>query len=227
MELEFREYDGSCFALNPRIERRADQLIMKLDEQSCTHFLLFSQTPNGTVDLNVPSLQEQLINNKDALLDATDEPLSDDIAVSCISYKNYRMNDYAINLPQRIAEYTVVGCKLAKLEEPQRLRIFIPQPQMSFSANVSLTAYYRVSPYAGDESRIIQGKHGINQPLCVVEFDDIPNYQDGGIVYRIEGIPYAFPITRDMVGGKKIYIDASSGLPKFETTVSGLVIKKK
>lgn len=227
MELEFRDYDGSCFALNPRIERRADQLVMKLDEQSCTHFLLFSRTPNGIVDLNDPALQGQLRNNQGLLLEAIDEPLSEDVAVSCISYRNYRMNDYAINLPQRIAEYTVVGCRLAKQESPEKLRVFIPQPQMSYSANVSLTVHYRVSPCSGEDGRLISGKRAAGQPFCVVEFDDIPNYQDGGIVYRIEGIPYKFPITRAMVGGKRLYIDAAMGIPQFETTVSGLSLKHK
>lgn len=227
MELEFREYDGSCYALNPQIERRADQLIMKLDEQSCTHFLLFSRTPNGIVDLNDSGLQEQLLKNQGTLLDAMDEPLLEDVAVSCISYRDYRMNDYAVNLPQRIAEYTVIGCRLAKQEAPEKLRVFIPQPQMSYSANVSLTVSYRISPYSSEDSRIIPGKRAAAQMLCVVEFDDIPSYQDGEIIYKIEGIPYKFPITRDMVGGKKLYINTAMGMPKFETTVSGLVLKQK
>lgn len=227
MELEFRDYDGSCYALNPRIERRADQLVMKLDEQSCTHFLLFSRTPNGIVDLSDSELREQLLKSREALLDAVDKPLSEDIAVSCISYRDYRMNDYAVNLPQRIAEYTVMGCRLARQESPEKLRVFIPQPQMSCSANVSLTVSYRISPYSGEDGRMIPGKRAAAQMLCAVEFDDIPNYQDGGIIYRIEGIPYQFPITREMVGGKKLYIDTAMGMPKFETTVSGLVLRQE
>lgn len=227
MELEFREYDGSCYALSPRIERRADQLIMKLEEQSCTHFLLFSRTPNGIVDLSKPELQERLLKSQETLLDAVDEPLLEDVAVSCVSYRDYRMNDYAVNLPQRIAEYTVIGCRLAKHESPEKLRVFIPQPQMRYSANVSLTVSYRLSPYSGEDSRTIPGKRTAARMLCVVEFDEIPNYQDGGIIYRIEGVPYKFPITRDMVGGKKLYIDAAMGMPKFETTVSGLILRQK
>lgn len=224
MELKFQEYDGSCYALSPRIERRANQLIMKLDEKSCTHFLLFSRMPNGSVDLNDAELQKQLIDKQETLLDAADEPLLEGIAVSCVSYRDYRMNDYAVNLPQRITEYTVIGCQLAKREFPEKLRVFIPQPQMSCSANVSLTVSYRVSPYFGEDSR---GKRIAPQMLCVAMFDDIPNYQEGGIIYRIEGIPYEFPITRDMVGGKKLYINTAMGMPKFETTVSGLVLKQQ
>ena len=227
MDIKFQEYDGSCFALNPRIERRADQLIMKLDEQSCTHFLLFSRTPSGKVDLNDKNLQEQLTKISDTLIDLQDEPLSDDIAVSCVSFRNYRMNNYAVDLPQRIAEYTVIGCRLNRHEDPEKLMVYIPQPQMSFSANVSLTVRYRMTPYDGDGSKIIPGKRTEQKSLYLVEFDDIPNYQNGGIVYRIEGLPYQFPITREMVGGKKLFIDISAGMPRFETTVSGLVLKQK
>ena len=51
MELEFRRYDGSTAALNPRVERQGERFVIKLDEQNCDYFLVLSRTPGGRVDL--------------------------------------------------------------------------------------------------------------------------------------------------------------------------------
>ena len=96
MNIQFQEYDGTFFALNPRIERSSDQLLMKLDEQNCTHFLVFSHTSAKAADLSAPQLRERLCAEGERLLHAEDEILTDEITVTCVSYRDYRMHNYAI-----------------------------------------------------------------------------------------------------------------------------------
>lgn len=222
MELEFRDYDGDTVALNPRIERRGEQLIMKLNEQNCDYFLILSQTPGGRVDLHDMQLQEALVQKKDLLPAVQDEPLTEETAFSCIEWSDYRVNDYAIDLSNRIAEYAVFGCR----EEEGRLVVFLPEEGMSCWAGVSLTVSYRIVQISGDASRRHFAKSTVQQPFYAVEFDDIPNYQDGGIAYSFEGLPWKYPVTREMLGEKQLYIEAGYGIPRFFTTISGLELKK-
>lgn len=222
MELEFREYDGSIAALNPRIERSGDQLMMKLNEHGCDYFLVLSRIPGGYVDLHDMQIREELLKKQDFLPTVQDEPLTEEIAFSCVEWSDYRVNDYAIDLPNRIAEYTVVGCR----EEEGRLVVFMPEEGMSCSAKVSLTVSYRLVMISGEVSRRPFAKAAMQQSFYVAEFDDIPNYQDGEIVYTLEGSQWKYPITREMLGKKKLFIEAGCGIPKFSTAVSGLELKK-
>ena len=61
MEIEFRKYDGTTVAMNPRIEKRGNQFIMKLNEQDCEYFLVFSKVPSGKVNLEDAALQKALL----------------------------------------------------------------------------------------------------------------------------------------------------------------------
>lgn len=218
MEIQFQEYDGSFYALNPRIVRESNQLTMKLDEQSCTHFLLFSRVPAGAADLSDPETQALLRAMADRLLDAEDELLTEDTTVRCVSYRDYRMNNYAVELPGRIAEYTVYGCRFLRSQET--LCVALPQRQMCRSAIVSITVSYRLDFLSGTE-----GKYGRQRPCYAARFEKVPSYPDGGVVYTLDDLPFQFPITREMLG-ETVYIDAGRGAPKFQTTVSGLNLKK-
>lgn len=223
MDIQFREYDGSFFALNPRIERRVNQLVIELDEQACTHFLILSHAPGTTADLRDPQLQEALRSRGEALLEADREALTEEITVSCVSYRNYRMNEKAIKIPYQITEYMIFGCRLLRNQEPEVFRVALPQEQMHFSTCVSFTVSYRLQLWNAEKSAA--GKRG-GRSFYIAEFEEVPDYQDGGIVYTLEGLPFSFPITKAMLGGQKLYIDAGRGMPKFQTTISGLSLRK-
>lgn len=222
MELEFREYDGTTAALNPRIERRGEQLTMKLNEQNCDYFLLLSRTSGGCVDLQEEAIQDALLEKKHLFPDAEEERLKGDIVFSCIEYSDYRVNEYAINLPDRIAEYTIAGCR----EQHGRLIVFLPKEDMSCTASVSLTVTYRVSRISEEAPRRFFGREAPQKAFFAVEMDLVPNYQDGGIIYRLDGLDWNYPITRAMLENGKFYIEAGYGMPKFSAVVSGLELKQ-
>ena len=226
MDVYFREYTSNAYALNPRIERNANQLRLKFDEENCSHFLLFSHTPEEKVDLHNPHLQELLSKMSDGLLREEKQAVTNTISVQCVKYKDYRIrNDYSIPLKDSIAGYTIFGCQMMRQYEPEQFHVIMPQEHMNNSITVSVSVPYRISYFPDNE-----GAHGANrrggQAYYLVQFEDVPNYQDGGVVYTLDNIPVSFPITRQMLGGKKLYIDGGKGAPKFRTTVSGLVLKK-
>lgn len=222
MKLAFRRYDGSTAALNPRVERHGEQFVMKFDEQNCDYFLLFSKIPGGRVDLQDERMQNALTAKKDLFPSVQNEALTENIMFSCIEWSDYRVNDYAIDLSGKIAEYTVIGCK----EEQDKLIIFVPDEELNCTASVSLTVTYRISQVQGEPSRRFFAKKVPQQAVYVIEFDPIPNYQDGGIIYRLEGLPWEYPITREMIEKGEFYIAAGHGSPSFSATVSGLELKQ-
>lgn len=222
MEFEFRKYDGSTTAINPRIERRGEQFTMKLNEQNCDYFLLLSRIPGGRVDLQDESIQKALVEKKAFFPSAQDETLMENIMFSYIEWSDYRVNDYAIDLSSRIAEYTIAGCR----QEQDSLIIFIPDGNMSCCASVSLTISYRVTQVTGKVSHRPFRRDVPQQSVFVVEFDDIANYQDGGIIYHLDGIEWNYPITRKMLENGRFYIEAGHGVPRFSTTVSGLELRQ-
>lgn len=222
MELEFCKYDGSTTAINPRIERCGEQLIMKLNEQNCDYFLLFSKTPEGRVDLRNEIIQKALMEKKDFLLSARNEILTENVIFSCIEWSDYRVNNYAVNLSNRIAEHTIIGCR----EEQGRIIIFMPDDDMSCTASVSLTVPYRISQVTGKISRRPFAKNVSPQTFFAVEFDVIADYQDGGIIYNLDEVEWDYPITRKMLENGRFYIEAGHGMPRFSATVSGLELRK-
>ena len=222
MELEFQKYDGSTAALNPRIERRGGQLVMKLDERNCNYFLLLSKTPGGRVDLQDESIRNALEEKKELFPAVWNEPLTEDITFSCIEWSDYRVNDYAIELSSRIAEYTLIGCR----EEQGTLILFAPDEDMNCTARVSLTVSYHISQAAGETPRHFFARKVPQQSVYVVEFDPIPDYQDGGIIYHLNGLPWDYPVTREMIEKRKFYIDAGCGMPRFSAAIAGLELKQ-
>lgn len=222
MELEFRSYDGSTAALNPRVERHGEQFVMKLDERNCDYFLLLSKILGGRVDLQDERIQNALASKQDLFPSVQNETLTENVMFSCIEWSDYRVNNYAINLSGAIAEYTIIGCK----EEQDKLIVFVPDEDVNCTANVSLTVSYRISQMQGEPSRRLFAKKVPQQAVYVIEFDSIPNYQDGGIIYRLEGLPWDYPITREMIEKRKFYIAAGHGSPRFSATVSGLELKQ-
>lgn len=219
MEIEFRKYDGSTTAINPRIEKRGEQFIMKLNEHNCEYFLLLSRTPAGKVDLNDSDIQNALAAIKNTLLEAQNERLTEEIFVSCINWSDYRANDYTIDLSARIAEYTVIACR----EEDSKLIVFIPDEDISCTARVSLTVSYRIYRVENEKKSWRPFvKEVPKQSFYVVEFDEIPNYRDGGIVYNFDGVLWDYPITAKMIENGKFYIDAECGMPKFFAKILGL-----
>ena len=222
MELEFRKYDGTTVALNPRIERRGEQLTMKLNEQNCDYFLLLSRAPGGCVDLQEKGIQAALLEKKNLFPDVRDERLQGHITVSCIEYSDYRVNECAIDLPDRIAEYTVAGCR----EEQGRLIIFLPEEGMSCTASVSLTVTYHISRASKEAPRRLFGKQEPQKAFFAVEMGPVPNYPDGGIVYQLDGLKWNYPITCEMLENGRFYIEAGYGMPKFSAAVSGLELKQ-
>lgn len=222
MELEFCKYDGTTAALNPRIERRGEQFTMKLNEQNCDYFLLLSKTPGGRVDLREEAIQAALLGKKGLFPDARDERLAENITFSCVEYSDYRVNECAINLPAGIAEYTVAGCR----EEQGRLLIFLPEEGMSCTASVSLIVSYRISRVSEEAPRRFFGKAEPQKAFFAVEIDSVPNYQDGGIIYQLDGLEWDYPITCEMLENGRFYIEAGYGMPKFLAAVSGLELKQ-
>ena len=222
MELEFRRYDGSTAALNPRVERQGERFVIKLDEQNCDYFLVLSRTPGGRVDLQDENIQNALASKKDLFPLVQNEILTEHVMCSCIEWSDYRVNDYAIELSGRIAEYTIIGCK----EEQGKLIVFVPDEEVNCSARVSLTVSYRISMVQGDTGRRFFTKNVPRQAVYAVEFDPIPNYQDGGIIYHLEGLPWDYPITREMIERGKFYIAIGRGMPSFSAVVSGLELKQ-
>lgn len=222
MEFEFRKYDGSTTAINPRIERRGEQLAMKLNEQNCDYFLLLSGIPGGCIDLEDEIIQKALAEKKDFFPAARDETLMENVMFSYIEWSDYRVNDYAINLSGRIAEYTIIGCR----QEQDKLIIFIPDDNMSCTASVSLTVSYRITQVMGKVSHSPFRKDEPLQTFFAVEFDNIANYQDGGIIYNLDGIGWNYPITRKMLENGKFYIEAGCGMPRFSTTILGLELRQ-
>lgn len=222
MELEFRKYDGSTAALNPRIERCGGQYIMKLNEQNCDYFLLLSRIPGGRVDLREEAIQNMLVDKKDLFPAVENETLVENVLFSCIEWSDYRVNDYAINLSSRIAEYTIIGCR----EEQGRLIIFVPDEEVSCTVSVSLTVSYHISQVTVETSRRPFGKERSQQAVYEITFDNIPNYQDGGIIYHLDGVQWDFPITRKMLENGRFYIETGCGVPRFSAKVSGLVLKQ-
>lgn len=223
MELEFRKYDGSTTAINPRIEKRGEQFIMKLNERDCEYFLLLSRTPGGKVDLNEPDIQNALAAIKKSLLNMQNERLTEEIRVSCIEWSDYRANDYAIDLSAQIAEYTVIACK----EEENKLIVFIPDEDISCTASVSLTVSYRINRVGNEKTAWRPfAKDVPKRSFYAVEFDEIPNYQDGGIIYNFDGVRWDYPITKEMIENGKFYIDAEYGTPRFSAKISGLELKQ-
>lgn len=222
MELEFHKYDGSTAALNPRIERRGEQFAMKLDECNCDYFILFCRSPSGRVDLKDKSIQNALEKKKDLFPEVKDEFLMENVMFSCIKWRDYRANDYAMDLYDRIGEYTVIGCK----EESDRMIIFVPDESVSCTARVLLTVSYRISEKVVRASQHLFGRRVQPQNVYVVEFFPISNYQDGGIVYNLKDMPWNYPITRKMIEKGRFYIDAGCGEPRFSATVSGLELKQ-
>ncbi len=222
MELEFRKYDGSTVALNPRIERRGEALTMKLNEQNCDYFLLFSKMPGGSVDLQDKDIQNALMDRKDLFPAVQDETLTENVRFSCIEWSDYRVNDYAIHLSGRIAEYTVIGCR----QDRDRLIIFVPDEGVSCTVSVSLPVSYHIYQAASENSRSPFARNVPQQAYFAVEFDKIPNYQDGGIIYRLDGIPWDYPVTGEMLARDRFFIEAGHGMPRFSATVSGLELKQ-
>lgn len=222
MEIEFHRYDGGTVALNPRIERNGGQFVMKLDEQNCDYFLLLSRTPGGRVDLQDENMKRALVGKKDLFPSVQNEILTENVMFSCIEWSDYRVNDYAIDLSNRIAEYTIIGCK----EEQGRLIVFVPDADVNCTASVSLTVSYRISQVQGEPSRRLFSKNVPQQAVYVIEFDSIPNYQDGGIIYHLEGLSWDYPVTRGMIEKGKFYINAGHGMPKFSAAISGLELRQ-
>lgn len=224
MDIKFQEYDGSFYAYSPSIVREADQLMMKLDEKDCTHILIFSCAPGQKADLSEPELQAHLRKKAEILLEAENERISENVTVRCISYRDFRMNNCSIELPGRIAEYTVYGCRLLRRQEPETLYVCLPQKHMRSSAIVAVTISYRIEYCSGNDGKYAGRQR--TRPYYAVQFEEAADYQDGGIVYSLENIPFLFPITKDMLDQKRLYIDAGMGVPKFQTTVPGLNLKK-
>lgn len=222
MELEFREYDGSTVVLNPRVERSGDKNIMKFNEKNCDYFLLFSTTSENSMNLRDDMIQDAVRSKGNLLPDVRDMVLMEDVAFSCIEWSDYKVNDCALDLPDRAAEYMVIGCR----EENGRLAVYIPDDDMNCMARVSLTVSYRISQIAGESSRRLFAKKVPQKSYFVVEFDDIPDYRDGGIIYRLDGLDWDYPITRKMLENGKFYIEAGYGTPRFMTVAAGLELRQ-
>lgn len=222
MNIKFMEYDGSTVAINPRIEHRGEQLTMKLNEQNCDYFLVFSRISGGKVDLSDSQLQDALMSVGEQIVGAKDLHLTGEIVFSCVEWSDYRVNDYAIELSNRIAEYTVTGCRA----DGDIFRIYVPSDDVSCTVSVSLTVTYRISQISGETVKRPFGKDLPQQSFFVVEFEDISNYQDGEIVYTFEGQEQEFPITKSMLENGRFFIEAGMGCPYFSTTVSGLELQQ-
>lgn len=222
MEIEFREYDGSTVALNPRIEHRGGRLTMKLNEQNCDYFLLFSRMPGGRVDLHEEEVQQAIVKAGELLPDVHDKYVTNEISFSCIEWSDYRVNDYAIELSNKIAEYTIAGCR----DENGRLVVYIPDEDISCTASVSLTVSYRISQINGVTARRLFGKEMPQQSFYAVEFDNIPDYQDGGIVFTFDGNEMEYPITAEMIEKGRVFIETGCGKPIFSTKICGLELQQ-
>ncbi|WP_026522519.1 hypothetical protein [Butyrivibrio sp. VCB2001] len=223
MDIEFRQYDGTATAKNPRIERRGEVFTLKFDEKDCEYFLLISRVPSGKVDLNNPDIQKALIDKKDRLINASNERLTEGTYFSLIEWSEYRVNDYAIDLPSQIAEYTLFGCN----EENGKYIIYIPNDEMSCTASIALTVGYRITQVSdGGGAPRFFGKKEPNRMYYAVEFDQIPNYQDGSIVYRFDDDKWSYPVTGKLIENGKFYIDGAAGMPRFFSMVSGLELRK-
>lgn len=225
MEIEFREHDSLTVAQNPRIERLGNQRIIKLNEKNCDYFLVLERTPGGYTDLSNLSIQQEILNIRDLFPNVTNVSLADGVTLSCIDEVDYKINDYggdSICIPNKIAEFTVVGCR----EENGKFVICIPDDEISCTARVSLTATYRISQVNGDIVHRSFGKDVRQQSFYVVEFEDIPNYQDGGIVFKFEGNDLEYPITEGMIEKGRIFIETGYGIPIFLTKVAGLEIQQ-
>lgn len=225
MEIEFREHDSITVAQNPRIERLGNQRIIKLNEKNCDYFLVLAKTPGGYADLTDVSLQQGILRFKDSFPDVTDARVADGVTLSCVDEVDYKINDYggnSIGIPNKIAEFTVIGCR----EENGKLVICIPDADISCTARVSLTTTYRINQVGGESGHKPFGKDMPQQTFFLVEFEEIPNYQDGGIVYKFEGNELEYPITKEMVETGRFYIESGYGRPLFVTKVAGLEIQQ-
>ncbi len=225
MDLEFREHDSITLAQNPRIERVGNQRIIKLNEKNCDYFLVIARTPGGYSDLSDTSLQEKIMKLKDYFPGVSDMRVAEGITLSCVDEVDYKINDYggdSICIPNRIAEFTVVGCR----EENGRLVICIPEKGVSCTARVIITATYRISRVNVEIAHRPFGRAELQQSFYVVEFDNIPDYQDGGIVYKFEGSEIEYPITSGMIEQGQIFIETGYGNPIFFTKITGLEIQR-
>lgn len=226
MKIIFQEYNGNAYALNPRIERDQNQLSLTFDEQACSHFLLFTHRPGDILNLREELMQEQLYSLGENLLSTENQKLSNTIAVRCIPYHEYRMiNNRSIKLAERIAGYTIFGCQMMRQYDPEQFHIILPQAHMSNYINVSVDVPYRISYVPENDGMRGAYRHSA-QAFYVVQFEDVDNYQDGAVVYTLDNMPIPIPITKEMLGGKKLYIDAGMGAPKFQTAISGFNLKK-
>lgn len=225
MEIEFREHENITVAQNPRIERIGNQCVIKLNEKNCDYFLVLAKTPGGRVDLSNPSIQQEILKFQGSFPEVTDIKLDGGISLSCVDEVDYKINDFGGNsicIPNKIAEFTVVGCR----EENGKFLISIPDEGVSCTARVSLTATYRIRQINGEVAHRPFGKDAPQQSFFVVEFDDIPNYHDGGIVFTFDGRDLEYPITSEMIEQGRIYIETGYGIPTFSTRVDGLEIQQ-
>ena len=225
MEIEFREHDGVTVAQNPRIEKLGSQRIIKLNEKNCDYFLVIAKTPGGYVDLSDSLIQNKIMAFKDSFPNVTDIRITDGVTLYCVDEVDYKINDFggdSICIPNKIAEFTVVGCR----EENGVFVICIPEEGISCTARVSLTATYRITQVSGETSRRPFGKDLQQQSFFSIEFDDIPNYQDGGIVFKFEGTETEYPITAEMIEKGRVFIEAGYGRPIFSTKIAGLELQQ-
>ena len=229
MDIERIESDSSVYALNPQIERRGDgTIILKLDEYGCTYFLLLTTRSGKSIDVFdekiLDSIREKIkgVAGKEQLISLREERILEGIKISCYGYNQYKMCGNAIELPNRAAEYYVLGCRISG----GVLRIYMPEKCANCSACVSITVNYRCKKATVEESKRILSKDIISRDYFVVEFEDIPNYNDGDIFYSFDGIPWRFPITEEMIKKKRFFIETMAGRPKFESAVSGLELRE-
>lgn len=225
MDIEFREHDGITIAQNPRIERLGNQRIIKLNEKNCDYFLVLAKTPGGYVDLRDPSIQQGVLGLKDLFPNVMDIRIADGVTVSCVDEVDYKINDYggdSICIPNKIAEFTVVGCR----EENGVFVVCIPEDGISCTARVSLTVTYRITQVSGETAHRPFGNDLTRQTFFSVEFDDIPNYQDGGIVFRFEDNEMEYPITSEMIEHGRVFIEAGCGRPIFSSRIAGLELQQ-
>ena len=225
MEIEFREHDGATVAQNPRIEKLGNQRIIKLNEKNCDYFLVIAKTPGGYVDLRDPLIQNGILTFKDSFPSVSEARIADGVTLSCVDEVDYKINDYggdSICIPNKIAEFTLVGCR----EENGVFVVCIPDDGISCTARVSLTATYRIAQVCGDTSHKPFGKNVQQQSFFSIEFNDIPNYQDGGIIIRFEGAEMEYPVTAGMIEQGRIFIEAGYGRPILLSKTAGLELQQ-
>ena len=224
MVLEFCENDGNTVVLNPRIIKKGNRFSMELTEKNCDLFLVIAKVPGGKVDLKDPEIQDALQRNARVFPDVTDLNILENIYVSCIKWSNYRINDYALDLSSRIAEYTVFACK--ELENENKIQIFVQDEDAACSAYVSLTVNYRLTKVSTEEKKKFFGSSRPAQIYYKIEFDEIQDYQDGSIVYTFNDSSLKYPVTGEMIKAGKAFIESGRGEPVFLSNASGLELKR-